>query len=48
MLDLDHIIEHAINEDIGDGDHTSLAVIPNHAFGKAQLKIKDTGTKLWA
>ena len=43
MLDLDHIIEHAINEDIGDGDHTSLAVIPNHTFGKAQLKIKDTG-----
>ena len=43
MLDLDHLIGYAISEDIGDGDHTSLAVIPNHTHGKAQLKIKDTG-----
>ena len=43
MLDLEKIIEHAINEDIGDGDHTSLAVIPPSAQGLAQLKIKDEG-----
>ena len=43
MLDLDHIIAHAINEDIGDGDHTSLAVIPQETLGKAHLKIKDNG-----
>ena len=43
MLDLEHIIEQAINEDIGDGDHTSLAVIPVNTLGKAQLKIKDNG-----
>jgi len=43
MLDLDHIIGYAISEDIGDGDHTSLAVIPGHKKGTAQLKIKDTG-----
>jgi len=43
MLDLDHIIAHALNEDIGDGDHTSLAVIPRETGGKAHLKIKDNG-----
>jgi nicotinate-nucleotide pyrophosphorylase (carboxylating) len=40
---LDVIIENALKEDIGDGDHTSLAIFPEDARGKAQLKIKDTG-----
>ena len=43
MLDLDIIIENALKEDIGDGDHTSLAIFPNDANGKARLKIKDKG-----
>jgi nicotinate-nucleotide pyrophosphorylase (carboxylating) len=43
MPDLDIIIENALQEDIGDGDHTSLAIFPNDAKGKARLKIKDNG-----
>jgi len=35
------LIEIAINEDIGDGDHTSLSCIPNNAKGKAQLLVKE-------
>ncbi|MDR1652401.1 MAG: carboxylating nicotinate-nucleotide diphosphorylase [Prevotellaceae bacterium] len=30
-------------EDIGNGDHTTLCSIPEHAEGKAQLLIKDVG-----
>jgi nicotinate-nucleotide pyrophosphorylase (carboxylating) len=37
------LIELAIAEDIGDGDHTSLASIPSSATNKAELKVKDTG-----
>ncbi len=35
------IIENAIREDVGDGDHSSLACIPRNAKGKAQLLVKD-------
>ncbi|MDO6738543.1 carboxylating nicotinate-nucleotide diphosphorylase [Wenyingzhuangia sp. 2_MG-2023] len=38
------IIENAIREDVGDGDHSSLACIPNTAMGKAKLLVKDEGT----
>lgn len=34
-------IKNAINEDIGDGDHTSLACIPDNKTGKAKLLIKE-------
>lgn len=37
------IIANAIREDIGSGDHSSLACIPEEAQGKAQLLVKDTG-----
>lgn len=37
------VIDFAIREDIGEGDHTSLATIPADANGKAKLLIKDTG-----
>lgn len=37
------IIENAMREDIGDGDHSSLACIPSDAVGKAQLLVKDEG-----
>lgn len=30
-------------EDVGEGDHTSLATIPQNTFSKAQLIIKDNG-----
>lgn len=37
------IIENAIREDVGDGDHSSLACIPATAMGKAKLLVKDEG-----
>lgn len=37
------IIENAIREDVGDGDHSSLACIPEDATGKAKLLVKDEG-----
>jgi len=40
---IDEFIENAIREDVGDGDHTSLAIIPESAKGKAQLIVKDEG-----
>jgi nicotinate-nucleotide pyrophosphorylase (carboxylating) len=39
----DRLIESAILEDIGDGDHTSRASIPEGATGKARLLIKESG-----
>ncbi len=32
-----------LSEDLGDGDHSSLACIPAHAAGKAKLIIKEKG-----
>ena len=40
---IDELIDIAIKEDIGDGDHTSLACIPSSAKGKAQLLVKEEG-----
>jgi nicotinate-nucleotide pyrophosphorylase (carboxylating) len=37
------IIKNAIREDVGDGDHSSLACIPATAQGKAKLLVKDRG-----
>ena len=36
-------IENALNEDLGDGDHSSLASIPAGSAGTAQLIIKEAG-----
>lgn len=36
-------IKTAFAEDIGDGDHSSLACVPNDAIGKAKLLVKDDG-----
>ena len=41
--DLKKFILNALKEDIGDGDHTSLASIPASATNKAHLLIKDAG-----
>ncbi|MBT8280888.1 MAG: carboxylating nicotinate-nucleotide diphosphorylase [Muriicola sp.] len=35
------IIENGIREDVGDGDHSSLACIPASAKGKAKLLVKE-------
>lgn len=40
---VDQLIDLAISEDIGDGDHTSLACIPSKAHGEARLLIKEEG-----
>jgi nicotinate-nucleotide pyrophosphorylase (carboxylating) len=37
------IIANAIREDVGTGDHSSLACIPSNAVGKAKLLIKEDG-----
>ncbi len=36
-------IDNALTEDVGDGDHTSLASIPAGQLGQARLILKDTG-----
>ncbi|MEZ4796584.1 MAG: carboxylating nicotinate-nucleotide diphosphorylase [Flavobacteriaceae bacterium] len=41
--EIDLIITNAIREDVGDGDHSSLACIPASATGKAKLLVKDEG-----
>jgi nicotinate-nucleotide pyrophosphorylase (carboxylating) len=38
-----HLIDEALTEDVGDGDHSTLSCIPPAARGKAVLKIKQEG-----
>ena len=40
---LDDFIKNAIKEDIGDGDHTSLACVPETAKGRLKLLVKQEG-----
>jgi nicotinate-nucleotide pyrophosphorylase (carboxylating) len=40
---LEQFVKTAIVEDIGDGDHSTLACIPQSAQGQARLLIKDNG-----
>lgn len=42
-MEVRDIVALALKEDIGDGDHTSLATIPQNALGKAVLIAKETG-----
>ncbi len=41
--EVDRIIDQALKEDVGDGDHTSLSTIPADAKGKARLIAKEAG-----
>ena len=41
--EVDLIIVNAIREDVGAGDHSSLACIPYDATGKAKLLVKEAG-----
>jgi nicotinate-nucleotide pyrophosphorylase (carboxylating) len=47
MIDFDSqlhkLIDHALAEDVGDGDHSTLCCIPADVKGKAVLKIKQDG-----
>ncbi len=40
---LENFIRRALEEDIGDGDHSSLACIPEESTGRARLIIKEKG-----
>lgn len=41
--EIKRIIQNALREDVGDGDHSSLSCIPVTATGKARLLVKDDG-----
>lgn len=40
---LEQFIAQALHEDVGEGDHSSLAAIPASAHNQARLLVKDTG-----
>jgi len=40
---IEEIIENALREDIGSGDHSTLSCVPENARGTAKLLIKDEG-----
>ena len=40
---IDEAIKNAFKEDIGDGDHSSLACIPSESKNRAKLIVKDAG-----
>jgi nicotinate-nucleotide pyrophosphorylase (carboxylating) len=40
---LEHFISEALKEDVGDGDHSSLASIPAATQSRARLLVKDEG-----
>lgn len=42
-FNVDEFIERSFAEDVGDGDHTSLACIPGNAKGRVHLLVKDNG-----
>ena len=42
-MKIEEIIKMALEEDLGNGDHTSLSTIPSTATGKAKLVIKEEG-----
>lgn len=37
------IIDNALREDIGDGDHSTLSCVPETALGEAKLLVKESG-----
>jgi len=42
-MNLNEFISNALNEDIGNGDHTTLACIGNAVSGKAEIIVKQKG-----
>ena len=40
---LQHLVIQALQEDVGDGDHSTLSCISTNEKGKAILKIKQNG-----
>jgi nicotinate-nucleotide pyrophosphorylase (carboxylating) len=43
VFDLKKFVADALHEDVGDGDHTSLATIPSTALGQMRLLAKEDG-----
>lgn len=43
LIELKKFVELALEEDVSDGDHTSLSTIPVGVQGEARLLVKDTG-----
>ena len=41
--EIEIIIANSVREDVGEGDHSSLACIPAYAKGRAKLLVKDNG-----
>lgn len=41
--EIEIIIANSVREDVGEGDHSSLACIPANARGRAKLLVKDNG-----
>ena len=41
--EIEIIISNSVREDVGEGDHSSLACIPEYAKGRAKLLAKDNG-----
>lgn len=42
-MTIDEFIRNAVQEDIGEGDHTSLACIPEGSVGRAKMIVKERG-----
>lgn len=42
-MNLDKIISESLAEDIGEGDHTTMAIVPPHSRGKMKLLVKQSG-----
>jgi nicotinate-nucleotide pyrophosphorylase (carboxylating) len=42
-MNLNEIVRNALLEDIGNGDHSSLASVPENAKGKMKLLVKENG-----
>ena len=40
---LDHFLSEAFAEDVGDGDHSTLAILPEELENKARLLVKENG-----
>jgi nicotinate-nucleotide pyrophosphorylase (carboxylating) len=42
-FDFEQFISNALKEDVGEGDHTSLSIIPKNLSGKMHLLVKEEG-----
>jgi nicotinate-nucleotide pyrophosphorylase (carboxylating) len=42
-MTVEELIESALKEDVGDGDHTSLSTIDNKSTGTGTVKAKQAG-----